>query len=77
MAHTWKATRGQKGCFGRVTRYVKPLSVVLQNLGMTTQLIHAGPRLPISIELGLTILGIGTLVLLIVGYDVYRHAGGG
>ena len=30
-----------------------------------------------SLELGLTILGIGTLVLLIVGYDAYRHAGGG
>ncbi|MFW5918467.1 MAG: hypothetical protein ACOCR0_03185 [Haloferacaceae archaeon] len=44
---------------------------------MVAHLSHAGPRLPIATEQGTVILAIGALVLLVIGYDVYRRARGG
>lgn len=66
----------QKGCFSRASVYVKSFSVVHQWLGVTGTLMHAGPRLPISTELGAVLLAVGTVVLLVIGYDAYRNVVG-
>jgi hypothetical protein len=55
---------------------VRPITVVRQHLAVSTTLIHAGPHLPITPKEGTFILGIGTFVLLVIGYDAYRKAMG-
>lgn len=57
--------------------YVRSFSVVPHDLAVVAHLSHAGPRLPIATEQGTVILAIGALVLLVIGYDVYRRARGG
>lgn len=36
-------------------------------------MIHIEPDLPLSPELGAVLLAVGTLVLLLIGYEAYRY----
>lgn len=44
---------------------------------MSSQPLHSEAGLPLSPEWGVIAFAIGTLVLLVVGYDAYRHLLGG
>lgn len=53
---------------------VRSITLIRHQLGVPTTLIHAGPQLPLAPRESAYILGIGTLVVLVIGYDVYRKA---
>lgn len=53
---------------------VRYITVVRHYLGVSTTLIHAGPQLPLAPRESAYVLGVGTLVVLVIGYDVYRKA---
>ncbi|MFA1610023.1 hypothetical protein [Halobellus rubicundus] len=44
---------------------------------MTLVPIHAGPNLPLSPRLAVTILGVGAVVFFLVLFDIYRREVGG
>ncbi|MEF8782800.1 MAG: hypothetical protein V5A39_07350 [Haloarculaceae archaeon] len=40
---------------------------------MSNPALHTGVTPALSLEAGIAVLGVGAVVLLVIGYDIYRH----